>query len=98
MALPRVGDTARQVPACTNFSAKWNGIRTELSNSGRLLTMTLSGGHGTSAKLNAFVANSVVPPPLSGPAIVDSSPGEKVSIVDEMTGARTPQESWAYML
>ena len=66
------------------------------TQTGGLLTITLAGGQGRSAKLNCFVENfeadhrSECP---KCPAIVDSSPGEKVSIVVLIVVA--PHQSFA---
>ena len=53
------------------------------------LTITFSGGHGKSAKLKELVGVLVAKLPLcKGPAMVESSPGEKVNIVDSTYGPR----------
>ena len=58
--------------------------------------MTLVGGHGKSAKLNRLVERAPGPEKSkSGPAIEDSSPTEKLSIIDDTVGVSSPQVSCA---
>ena len=57
------------------------------------IIITLVGGNGKSAKLNRLVERCPGPSiSKSGPAIDDSSPTEKLSIVDAIVGLRSPQE------
>ena len=71
------------------------------------LTITLRGGHGKSRKLNAFIDIGDAPKagesmasektkPARGPSTVDSSPGEKLRMVDGIID--TPHESKAATL